>query len=47
MKILCVTTYNNKLYDEYAKRFMETYNWPFDLKTYNEDDNLFDLVTAS
>ena len=44
MKILCVTTYNNKLYDEYAKRFMETYNWPFDLKTYNEDDNLFDLV---
>jgi len=44
MKILVVTTWNNKLYEEYAHRFEKTYNWPFELKVYNEDDNLFDLV---
>ena len=44
MKILVVTTWNNKLYEEYAYRFEKTYNWPFELKVYNEDDNLFDLV---
>ena len=29
MKILAVTTYNNKLYKEYAHRFESTYNWEF------------------
>ena len=30
MKIAIVTTFNKKLYDYYAHRFMKTYNWPFD-----------------
>ena len=34
MKILTVTTYNNKLEGEYAHKFIETYNWPFDLKKF-------------
>ena len=44
MNILCVTTYNNKLHEEYAHRFTNSYNWPFELKVYNEDENLFNLV---
>ena len=44
MKILVVTSYNNKLYKEYAHRFRETYNWKFDLKFYNEDEDMYDLV---
>ena len=38
MKIKTITTWNNKLYEEYAHRFKETYNWPFPLKIYNEDE---------
>lgn len=51
--IKLVTTFNNKLYNKYAKRFVESYNWPFDLSIYTEDNilwhpkyeykNLFDL----
>ena len=37
MKIQVVTTLNKKLYNSYAKRFFETYNWPFDLTVYSED----------
>ncbi len=44
MKILVVTSYNNKLYKEYAHRFKKTYNWKFDLKVYNEDEDMFDLI---
>mgnify|MGYP005725133615 FL=1 len=29
MKIIAVTTYNNKLYKDYAHRFEKTYNWYF------------------
>ena len=36
MKIALVTTFNKKLYDYYAHRFMSTYNWPFDLYVYHE-----------
>ena len=36
MKIAVVTTFNQKLYDYYAHRFMSTYNWPFDLYVYHE-----------
>lgn len=36
MKIAIVTTFNQKLYDYYAHRFMSTYNWPFDLYVYHE-----------
>jgi len=44
MKILVVTTYNNKLFEEYAHRFKKTYNWPFDLKIHNEDEKLFEEI---
>ena len=37
LNIKVVTTYNNKLFNEYAYRFKETYNWPFDLFVYSED----------
>lgn len=35
--ILCITTFNNKLYNKYAHKFIETYNFPFDLIVYSED----------
>lgn len=38
MKVAVVTTLNSRLYDEYADRFFETYNWPFDLYVYSEDE---------
>ena len=37
MKIAVVTTMNQRLYDEYGHRFLETYNWPFDCFIYHED----------
>ena len=37
MKILVVTSFNSSLYSQYAHRFIETYNWPFDLQIYSED----------
>ena len=40
-KILIITSFNKKLYEEYAYRFINTYNWPFDLKIYTE--TLFDI----
>ena len=44
MKIKVITTWNNKLYKEYAYHFMKTYNWPFELKIYNEDVDFFEKV---
>ena len=51
MNIKTVTTFNKRLYDEYAHRFMSTYNWPFELIVYSEDEipdvktfNTFDLI---
>ena len=47
MKIAVVTTFNQKLYDYYAHRFMKTYNWPFDLYVYHEGwipEQIFDRV---
>ena len=41
MNILTVTTFNNKLEEAYAHRFRETYNWPFQLKVYNEDLGMY------
>ena len=41
MNILVVTTFNNKLEEAYAHRFRETYNWPFQLKIYNEDIGMY------
>ena len=37
MNIGVVTTLNKKLYNAYARKFFETYNWPFDLIVYSED----------
>ena len=36
--ILCVTTFTKKLYDEYSYRFLDTYNLPYDLTIYSEDN---------
>ena len=44
MKIKTITTWNNKLYEEYAHRFKETYNWPFPLKIYNEDECMMKTI---
>jgi hypothetical protein len=51
VNIKTVTTFNERLYDEYAHRFMSTYNWPFELIVYSEDEipdvktfNTFDLI---
>ena len=44
MKLLVVTTFNNKLESAYAHRFKETYNWPFELKVYNEDKDMFKKI---
>ena len=39
MKIAVVTTFNKKLYDQYAHNFLKSYftNWPFDLYVYSEE----------
>lgn len=37
MKIAVVTTFNHTLHEEYAYKFMQTYNWNFDLHVYSED----------
>ena len=44
LNIKVITTYNNKLYKEYAHRFKETYNWPFRLKIYNEDECMMKAI---
>jgi hypothetical protein len=44
MNIKVVTTYNNELYNKYAHRFFNTYNWPFEIMSYNEDKNMFNLI---
>ena len=44
MKILTVTTWNNNLFEAYAHRFQKTYNWPFPLKIYNEDGDMFEEI---
>jgi len=36
MKVLVITSFNEKLYKEYAHRFIETYNWPYHLNVYSE-----------
>ena len=36
-KIAVVTSFNNKLFDKYAKRTIATYSWPFPLYIYSED----------
>jgi len=44
LKIKTITTWNNKLYEEYAHRFKETYNWSFPLKIYNEDECMMKAI---
>ena len=44
MKLLSVTTYNNKLYKEYAHRFESTYNWDFPYTVYNEDEGMMNTI---
>lgn len=44
MKILTVSSWNKKLYNEYAHRFLSSWRWPFQLRIYNEDKDFFDKV---
>ena len=44
MKVLLVTTWNNRLYQEYGHRFQSTYNWEFPYVVYNEDGTMFDSI---
>ena len=44
MKLLTITTWNNKLYKEYAHRFESTYNWSWPYTVYNEDDGMYDAI---
>jgi len=44
MKLLTITTWNNKLYKEYAHRFEATYNWTWPYTVYNEDDGMYDAI---
>ena len=46
MNIEVVTTFNQKLYDVYAKDFLKTYNWPYKLNIVTEDrfsDSSYDV----
>ena len=42
-KVLCITTFNNELYDKYAFNFMKSFKnlLPFDLVVYSEDEMSF------
>ena len=44
MKLITITTWNNKLYKEYAHRFESTYNWSWPYTVYNEDDGMYDAI---
>ena len=46
MKIRVITTWNEKLFQEYAHRFESSFkrHWDFPLTVYNEDKDFFNLV---
>ena len=44
MKIEVVTTFNNIIFKKFANQFVSSYNLPFQLTIYNEDQNMFDLI---
>jgi len=44
MKLITVTTWNNKLFDEYAHKFKATYNWSWPYTVYNEDDGMYEAI---
>lgn len=44
MNISTVTSWNNDLFEKYAFRFYETYNWDFPLVVYNEDENMYNDI---
>ena len=37
MSIALITSYNNRIFEKYAKRTFSTYSWPFPLYAYSED----------
>lgn len=45
MNIGLVTTFNKSLYKKYAYKFIETYNWNFDLHVYSE--NLLEIPNSN
>ena len=44
MKLLTITTWNDKLYKEFAHRFEATYNWSWPYKVFNEDEDMYDKI---
>ena len=43
-KTLVVTSWNDRLYKEYAHLFEQTYNWEMDYIVYNEDQGMFEEI---
>ena len=44
LNIKVITTWNNSLYEAYAYRFQKTYNWPFEVIFYNEDESILSYL---
>lgn len=44
MNIVVVSTWNNRLYENYAHNFLDTYNWSFPTIIYNEDVDMFQKI---
>jgi len=44
MKLLTITTWNDKLYKEFAHRFEATYNWSWPYTVFNEDEDMYDKI---
>ena len=40
-EVLCITTFNKKLYNKYSFGFMKSFKLPFDLVIYSEDNLQF------
>lgn len=40
-KVLCITTFNKKLYNKYSFGFMRSFKLPFDLVIYSEGNLKF------
>lgn len=47
MKIAVVTTFNQRIYDQYANRFVESYNWAFPVNVYSEEPGVKEYVNSS
>jgi hypothetical protein len=46
MRIALTTTFNKRIYDEYAYRFIDSYNWTFPVTVYSEEADLKEHVMS-